>query len=208
MARYLGPVCRLCRREKVKLFLKGPKCESPQCPIERRPYPPGEHGRDRSRQGSEYLAQLREKQKARRIYGVLEKQFRSLYEEASHRPGITGENLLRMLETRLDNVVFRARWATSRSQARQFVSHGLVRVNGHRVTIASFRVRLGDVVALSEKAADLITVRQNLDLIDRPIPGWLEVEEGGSAVRVRALPEREQIDTQVREQLIVELYSK
>ena len=111
MARYLGPACRLCRREKVKLFLKGPKCESPQCPIERRPYPPGEHGRDRSRQGSEYLAQLREKQKARRIYGVLERQFRGLYEEASREHGITGENLLRMLETRLDNVVFRARWA-------------------------------------------------------------------------------------------------
>lgn len=207
MARYLGPVCRLCRREKVKLFLKGPKCESAQCPIERRPYPPGEHGRDRSRQGSEYLAQLREKQKARRIYGVLEKQFHSLYEEASRQHGITGENLLRMLETRLDNVVFRARWATSRPQARQFVSHGLVRVNGQRVTIASFRVRLGDVVSLSESAADLITVRQNLDLIDRPVPGWLEVEES-NAVRVRALPEREQIDTQVREQLIVELYSK
>jgi small subunit ribosomal protein S4 len=208
MARYVGPVCRLCRREKVKLFLKGPKCESAQCPIERRPYPPGEHGRDRTRQGSEYLAQLREKQKARRIYGVLEKQFRGLYEEASHRPGVTGDNLLRMLETRLDNVVFRARWGTSRSQARQFVSHGLVQVNGHRVTIASFRVRVGDVVALSEKAADLITVRQNLDLIDRPIPAWLEVAEGGNAVTVRALPEREQIDTQVREQLIVELYSK
>ncbi|MGD0220012.1 MAG: 30S ribosomal protein S4 [Acidimicrobiales bacterium] len=207
MARYLGPVCRLCRREKVKLFLKGPKCESAQCPIERRPYPPGEHGRDRSRQGSEYLAQLREKQKARRIYGVLEKQFHSLYEEASRQHGITGENLLRMLETRLDNVVFRARWATSRPQARQFVSHGLVRVNGKRVTIASFRVRIGDVVSLSESAADLITVRQNLDLIDRPVPGWLEVEES-NAVRVRALPEREQIDTQVREQLIVELYSK
>ncbi len=207
MARYLGPVCRLCRREKVKLFLKGPKCESPQCPMERRPYPPGEHGRDRSRQGSEYLAQLREKQKARRIYGVLEKQFHSLYVEASRQHGITGDNLLRMLETRLDNVVFRARWGTSRSQARQLVSHGLVRVNGHRVTIPSFRVRVGDAVSLAE-GVDLITVRQNLDLIDRPVPGWIEVEEGGLAVAVRAMPEREQIDTQVREQLIVELYSK
>ena len=192
----------------MKLLLKGERCFTDKCAVERRAYPPGEHGRDRTRQGSEYLAQLREKQKARRIYGVLEKQFRSLYEEASHRPGVTGENLLRMLETRLDNVVFRARWGTSRSQARQFVSHGLVRVNGHRVTIASFRVRVGDLVALSESAAELITVRQNLDLIDRPIPGWLEVEEGGNAIRVRALPEREQIDTQVREQLIVELYSK
>ena len=208
MARYTGPVCRLCRREKVKLFLKGPKCETVRCPIERRPSPPGEHGRDRLRQPSEYNTQLREKQKARRIYGVLEKQFRGLYEEASHRPGVTGENLLRMLETRLDNVVFRAKWGTSRAQARQFVSHGLVRVNGHRVTIASFRVRPGDVVALSEPATELVTVRQNLDLIDRPVPGWLEVGSDGKAVTVRALPEREQIDTQVREQLIVELYSK
>jgi len=214
MARYTGPVCRLCRRERTKLFLKGERCYSLKCPVSEavtdrhsRAYPPGEHGRDRMRQGSEYLAQLREKQKARRIYGVLEKQFHSLYEEASRQHGITGENLLRMLETRLDNVVFRARWATSRPQARQFVSHGLVRVNGKRVTIASFRVRIGDVVSLSESAADLITVRQNLDLIDRPVPGWLEVEES-NAVRVRALPEREQIDTQVREQLIVELYSK
>jgi len=208
MARYTGPVCRLCRREKVKLFLKGPKCETVRCPMERRPSPPGEHGRDRLRQPSEYNTQLREKQKARRIYGVLEKQFRSLYEEASHRPGVTGDNLLRMLETRLDNVVFRAKWGTSRAQARQFVSHGLVRVNGHRVTIASFRVRPGDVVALSEPATELVTVRQNLDLIDRPVPGWLEVGSDGKAVTVRALPEREQIDTQVREQLIVELYSK
>jgi small subunit ribosomal protein S4 len=121
MARYIGPVCRLCRREKMKLFLKGPKCDSMKCPIERRPYPPGEHGRDRARQGSEYLTQLREKQKARRIYGVLEKQFRNYYEEANRQQGITGENLLRMLELRLDNVVFRANWGASRSQARQLV---------------------------------------------------------------------------------------
>ena len=208
MARYTGPVCRLCRREKVKLFLKGPKCESTSCPMERRPYPPGEHGRDRSRQGSEYLAQLREKQKARRIYGVLERQFRSLYEEASRQSGITGENLLRMLELRLDNIAFRALWGTSRSQARQLVSHGHVTVNGRRVTIPSYRVRVGDVVGLAASSREGITVRHNLDTIDRPLPGWLEVEQEGHAVRVRATPEREQIDTQVREQLIVELYSK
>ncbi|MGA8297744.1 MAG: 30S ribosomal protein S4 [Acidimicrobiales bacterium] len=208
MARYTGPACRLCRREKVKLFLKGPKCDSPQCPIERRPYPPGEHGRDRSRQGSEYLAQLREKQKARRIYGVLERQFRNLYEEANRQSGVTGEILLRMLETRLDNVVFRSRWAASRAQARQFVSHGLVTVNGQRVTIPSFRVRVGDVVALAERAQDDVTVRQNLDLIDRAVPGWIEADESGRSLTIRALPERAQIDTQVREQLIVELYSK
>ncbi|HUZ20134.1 MAG TPA: 30S ribosomal protein S4 [Acidimicrobiales bacterium] len=208
MARYTGPACRLCRREKVKLFLKGPKCESMACPIERRPYPPGEHGRDRTRQGSEYLAQLREKQKARRIYGVLEKQFRNLYEEANRQSGITGENLLRMLELRLDNIAFRALWGASRAQARQLVNHGHVLVNGKRATIPSHRLRPGDVVSLAPASRDVITVRQNLDTIDRPVPGWLEVEDGGNAVRVRALPEREQIDTQVREQLIVELYSK
>jgi small subunit ribosomal protein S4 len=208
MARYTGPACRLCRREKVKLFLKGPKCDSPQCPVERRPYPPGEHGRDRSRQGSEYMTQLREKQKARRIYGVLEQQFRNLYEEASSQTGITGENLLRMLEMRLDNVAFRLRWGASRPQARQMVSHGLVTVNGRRVTVPSFRVRVGDTVALSESARDDVTVRQNLDLIDRAVPGWLEVDSTNHMATVRALPERAQIDTQVREQLIVELYSK
>ena len=147
MARYTGPVCRLCRREKMKLFLKGPKCDSMKCPIERRPYPPGEHGRGRIRE-SEYLLQLREKQKARRIYGVLEKQFRNLYEEANRQGGITGENLLRMLEQRLDNVVFRAGWGASRNQARQFVRHGHVNVNGRRVTIPSYQVRKGDVVEL------------------------------------------------------------
>jgi len=208
MARYTGPTCRLCRREKVKLFLKGPKCESTACPVERRPYPPGDHGRDRMRQGSEYQTQLREKQKARRIYGLLEEQFHNLYEEANRQSGITGENLLRMLELRLDNVAFRALWGSSRNQARQLVSHGHLLVNGKRVTIPSYRVRLGDVVSLAEGSRDLITIRQNLDLIDRPVPAWLETGEGGNAVTVRSLPVREQIDTQVREQLIIELYSK
>ncbi len=208
MARYTGPACRLCRREKVKLFLKGAKCESPKCAIERRPFPPGDHGRDRMRQGSEYQTQLREKQKARRIYGVLERQFRNMYEEANRQAGITGENLLRMLELRLDNVTFRAKFGTSRTQARQLVSHGHVLVNGKRVTIPSYRLRIGDVVSLATKSVDIITIRQNLDTIDRPIPGWLESEDSGNAIKVRAMPEREQIDTQVREQLIVELYSK
>ncbi len=208
MARYTGPACRLCRREKVKLFLKGARCESPKCAIERRPFPPGDHGRDRMRQGSEYQTQLREKQKARRIYGVLERQFRNMYEEANRQAGITGENLLRMLELRLDNVTYRAMFGTSRTQSRQLVSHGHVLVNGRRVTIPSYRLRIGDVVSLAPKSRDLITIRQNLDTIDRPIPGWLESEDSGNAVKVRALPEREQIDTQVREQLIVELYSK
>ena len=208
MARYTGPVCRLCRREKMKLFLKGPKCDSMKCPIERRPYPPGEHGRDRMRQGSEYLAQLREKQKARRIYGLLEKQFRTLYEEATRQPGITGENLLRMLELRLDNIAFRAGWGASRAQARQLVRHGHVSVNGKRVTIPSYRVRQGDVIALSTKAKEFIVIRHNLDTLGRQVPAWLETGEGGLAVTVRSAPLREQIDTEVREQLIVELYSK
>lgn len=205
MARYTGPVCRLCRRERMKLFLKGPKCESSKCPIERRPYPPGEHGRGRIRE-SEYMLQLREKQKARRIYGLLEGQFRNLYASAAAEEGITGENLLRMLEQRLDNVVFRAGFAASRNQARQFVRHGHVKVNGKRVTIPSYQVRKEDIVELGDKAKAMIVVQHNLDTIDRAVPPWLDVVE--SKATVRELPIREQIDIPVREQLIVELYSK
>jgi len=207
MARYTGPVCRLCRREKMKLFLKGAKCDSMKCPIERRPYPPGEHGRGRVRE-SEYLLQLREKQKARRIYGVLEKQFRNMYEEANRRDGITGENLLRMLELRLDNVVYRAGWGSSRSQARQWVRHGHVSVNGRRVTIPSYQVRKGDVVTVREKSRTMIVLRHNLDTIDRAVVPWLEAGDDRLAVTVRDLPLREHIDVPVRESLIVELYSK
>ncbi len=208
MARYTGPVCRLCRREKMKLFLKGPKCDSMKCPIERRPYPPGDHGRDRMRQGSEYLAQLREKQKTRRIYGVLERQFVNLYEEATRQDGITGENLLRMLELRLDNVSFRAGWGASRSQARQLVRHGHVLVNHKRVTIPSYRVRQGDVVTLAEASRQLIIIRHNVDTLDRQVPPWLEAAAEGFEVTVRILPLREHIDVPVREQLVIELYSK
>jgi len=209
MARYTGPVCRLCRREKMKLFLKGPKCDSMKCPIENRPYPPGEHGRDRMRQGSEYLTQLREKQKARRIYGVLEKQFRNLYDEATRQPGITGENLLRMLELRIDNVAFRAGWGASRAQARQLVRHGHVLVNGRRVTIPSYRVRKGDAVSLKTRSRNLIAIRHNMDTLDRQVPQWLEATSGdGAELTVRDLPLREHIDVPVRESLIVELYSK
>ena len=208
MARYTGPVCRLCRREKMKLYLKGPKCDSSKCPMESRPFPPGVHGRERSRQGSEYLTQLREKQKARRIYGVLEKQFVNTYKEANRQHGITGENLLTMLELRIDNVVFRTGWASSRSQARQFVRHGLVRVNGRRVTIPSLRVRKGDVVTLIEKAREYIVVVHNRDTISRQVPGWLELSADGFGATVLNPPLREHIDVPVREQLIVELYSK
>ena len=207
MARYTGPVFRLCRRERMKLFLKGAKCDTMKCQIERHPYPPGLHGRGRIRE-SEYLFQLREKQKARRICGVLEKQFRNLYAEAAREKGITGENLLRMLEQRLDNVVFRAGFASSRNQARQFVRHGQVTVNGKRVTIPSYSLRKGDVVGLGAKARAMIVVQHNIDTIDRQVPMWLEVSAGDHTATVRDLPLREQIDVPVREQLIVELYSK
>ena len=207
MARYTGPVCKLCRREKMKLFLKGAKCDSMKCPIEKRPYPPGDHGRTQlRRKDGEYLIQLREKQKARRIYGVLEKQFRNLYAEAARQKGITGENLLRMLEQRLDNVVFRAGYASSRNQSRQWVRHGHVLVNGKRVTIPSFMVRKDDVVEIAPKAQNMIVLRHNLDTIDRAVPMWLDVTDGKTTVR--DLPLRDQIDIPVREQLIVELYSK
>jgi small subunit ribosomal protein S4 len=207
MARYTEGVCRLCRRERMKLFLKGPKCDTMKCPVERKPYPPGEHGRGRVRE-SEYMLQLREKQKARRIYGVLERQFRNLYAEANRQAGITGENLLRMLEQRLDNVVFRANFAASRNQARQFVRHGHVLVNGKRVTYPSSLVRKGDVIEMGPKARNFIVVRHNTDTIDRAVPMWLEVATGELKATVRDLPLREQIDVPVREQLIVELYSK
>ena len=209
MARYTGPVCRLCRREKMKLFLKGPKCDSMKCPIERRPYPPGEHGRDRMRQGSEYLVQLREKQKARRIYGLLEKQFANLYEEANRQQGITGENLLRMLELRLDNVAFRAGWGASRNQARQFVRHG--HVHGQRPAGRPSRATACARATSSPSRtsrATMIVIRHNLDTLDRQMPPWLEAGAEGFEVTVRDLPLREHIDVPVREQLIVELYSK
>jgi small subunit ribosomal protein S4 len=214
MARYTGPVCRMCRRERTKLFLKGERCYSLKCPVSEavtdrhsRAYPPGEHGRDRMRQGSEYLAQLREKQKARRIYGVLERQFRNVYAEAARQSGVTGENLLRLLELRLDNVVFRARWGASRAQARQLVRHGHIFVNSKRVTIPSYRVREGDVVSL-KPGRELYVVRRNLDTIDRQLPLWLESQNHNTEVRVASLPERGQIDEPLRESLIVELYSK
>ena len=207
MARHTGAVCKLCRRERMKLFLKGAKCDSMKCPVERKPYPPGEHGRGRIRE-SEYLLQLREKQKARRIYGILEKQFRNLYEEANRQPGITGENLLRMLEQRLDNTVFRTSFAASRNQARQLVRHGHVLVNGKRVTIPSYQVREGDVVGLGPKALHNIIIRHNLDTLDHAVPAWLDVNSEKLEATVRGAPLREQIDVPVREQLIVELYSK
>jgi small subunit ribosomal protein S4 len=207
MARYTGAVCKLCRRERMKLFLKGPKCDTMKCPVERKPYPPGQHGRGRIRE-SEYLLQLREKQKARRIYGLLERQFKNLYDAASKQSGITGENLLRALELRLDNIVFRANFAASRNQARQLVRHGHVTVNGRRVTIPSKELRKDDVVEIHEKSRKMIVLRHNLDTLDRAVPAWLDVSGGDLKATVRDLPLREQIDVPVREALIVELYSK
>jgi small subunit ribosomal protein S4 len=215
MARYTGPVCRLCRRERTKLYLKGERCNSLKCPVSEqvtdrhsRAYPPGEHGRDRMRQGSEYLTQLREKQKARRIYGILETQFRNLYEEANRRPGITGENLLQFLELRLDNVVYRAGWGASRSQSRQLVRHGHILINGKRVSIPSYRVRKGEVITLKASTRTNFNVVRNRDTLDRPVPAWLEKGDEGFAVTVLNIPLRENIDEPVQEALIVELYSK
>jgi small subunit ribosomal protein S4 len=205
MARYTGPKVRLSRRLSTNIF----ENEKGRRALDRRPFPPGAHGRTRRRNaGSEYLAQLQEKQKAKYIYGVLEKQFKKTYNEAIRLPGPSGENLLRLLETRLDNVAYRAGWASTRPQARQFVNHGLVKVNGKRVDIPSYRVRKGDVVSLSHKAANMIVIQHNLDVLDRSVVGWLEVGDGGKEVTVRDLPQREHIDVPVRESLIVELYSK
>ena len=207
MARYTGPVCRLCRRERMKLFLKGAKCDSMKCPIERRPYPPGQHGRGRVRE-TEYLLQLREKQKARRIYGVLEKQFRITFKEAARRAGKTGDNLLQILESRLDNVVFRSGFAASRSQARQFIRHGHIHVNGKRVDIPSYQLLKGDVVTLTSRAKEMIVVRHSIEVVDHTPPMWIEVNKNDAKITISELPIREQIDVPVREQLIVELYSK
>jgi small subunit ribosomal protein S4 len=208
MARYTGADCKRCRREKMKLFLKGSKCEGPKCPIEIRPYPPGEHGRGRTKD-SEYLLQKREKQKCARIYGVLEKQFRGYFEEANRRSGKTGEELLKILESRLDNVVYRGGFAQSRDMARQFVRHGHVVVNGRKVDIPSFQVSENDIIEIREKSRELtpfIIARETAG--ERPVPAWIEVISSDMKILVHGLPARQAIDTQVQEQLIVELYSK
>jgi small subunit ribosomal protein S4 len=205
MARYTGPACKLCRREGLKLFLKGERCLTEKCAIERRAYPPGQHGRGRIKQ-SEYLTQLREKQKARRYYGLLEKQFRGYYEKASRKEGITGENLLRLLEQRLDNVVYRLGFGASRAQARQLIRHGHFAVNGRRVTIPSFQVKQGDELTLKhERAKDIIL--SATDLV-ASVPAWLQADHENLSGKVVRTPERDEIDVPVQEQLIVELYSK
>lgn len=208
MARNLEPSCKQCRREGVKLFLKGARCESDKCAMERRPYPPGEHGRGRVKE-TEYLLQLREKQKAKRIYGVLERQFRNYYGRATRQQGITGENLLFLLESRLDNVVYRGGLASSRQDARQLVRHGHVLVNGRKVNIPSYEVKVGDVIELKEKSRDLVRVLQAVRLAEgRPVVPWLKVDLDRRRIEVVSRPKREDIDIPVKEHLIVELYSK
>jgi small subunit ribosomal protein S4 len=208
MARYTGADCKLCRREKTKLFLKGAKCDSPKCPIEIRPYPPGEHGRNRPKEG-DFLTQIREKQKAKRIYGLLEKQFHGYYVEATGKAGRTGDTMLQLLERRLDNVVYRAGFAKSRDMARQVVRHGHILVNGRRVDIPSYRVSENDIVEVAAKSQEMTPfIVARAELGERQAPAWLEVVPEKMRVLVHSLPVRAQIDTQVQEQLIVEFYSK
>lgn len=211
MARYVGPVCKLCRREGQKLFLKGQKCYTEKCPIERRAYPPGQHGpaQARRRKQSDYAVQLREKQKVKRIYGLPEKQFRNLFEHANHIPGVTGDNLLIALETRLDNVVFRMGFAQSRNQARQLVRHRHVEVNGRTVDVPSYRVSAGDEIAIRNKSKSLLPVEASLEARTRPqLPEWLALDEKQRVGRMVRAPMRADISFPIQEQLIVELYSK
>ncbi|MGH2542957.1 MAG: 30S ribosomal protein S4 [Ardenticatenaceae bacterium] len=211
MARYTDAVCKLCRREGEKLFLKGERCYSPKCAIERRPYPPGIHGQQRSfrRKTSDFGLQLREKQKARRVYGVLERQFRRYFQDAQRMPGLTGENLLRSLERRLDNVVYRLGFADSRAQARQLVNHGHVMVNDRKVDIASALVDEGDVITVRPRSRDKTYFQDLAQTIGhRATPPWLSVDTDNLAGRVLSLPNRAEIDTSVNEQLIVEYYSR
>ena len=205
MSRYTGPKARVSRRLGVNIWGTSGETKA----LDRRPYPPGEHGRTRRRsQNSDYLEQLQEKQKARFTYGITEKQFRNTYTEAARQKGVTGEILLRLLELRLDNIVYRAGWGATRPQARQFVNHGHINVNGRRVEIPSYRARKGDVIELRAQWREMVTIRWNLDVLDRAAPMWLEQGENKEQVTVREIPIREQIEIPVREQLIVELYSK
>lgn len=209
MASEGNPVCRLCRREGTKLYLKGDKCYSRKCPVERRTYAPGQHGQGMQRKLSDYGVQLREKQKMRRIYGVRERQFRIYVREAVRRPGVTGENLLQLLEMRLDNVVYRLGLATSRAQARQFVSHGHIRVNGRRVNIASYQVRPNDVVEVDESARKIQPLLSAVEASGgRSLPTWLQFNANDMKGDIVSAPLRDEIDTDVQESLIVEFYSR
>lgn len=208
MARYTGASCRLCRRENLKMYLKGDRCYTDKCAIERRPYPPGQHGQGRIK-FSEYGVQLREKQKVKRIYGLMEGQFRLYYDRANRKKGKTGENLLQALELRLDNVAFRMGFADTRASARQLVRHAHVTVNGKKVNIPSYQVRVGDVIAIREKSRKVVRIGESLEAVDRRgFPSWVEVDKKEFAGTVKGLPVREELTLPIQEQLIVELYSK
>jgi small subunit ribosomal protein S4 len=209
MARYIGPVCRLCRREDQKLFLKGDRCFSEKCGYERRQYPPGQHGQGRRRRPSDYGHQLREKQKVKRMYGLLEKQFRGYYYKAARMKGITGENLLSLLERRLDNVAVRCGFASSHAEARQLVRHGHFKVNGKKVNIPSYLVHEGDEIIVREKSKKVEKISDSLAKIDRsPLPAWIEIDRDNFRSKIKALPQRADISSDIDEQLIVELYNK
>lgn len=209
MARYTGPVCRLCRREDMKLFLKGDRCYTDKCGYERRAYAPGQHGQNRRRKASDYGEQLREKQKVKRIYGIAERQFRGYYYRANRMKGVTGENLLQLLERRLDNVVYRLGFAADHAEARQLVRHGHFTVNTSRVDIPSYLVRPNDVVILRERSKKIARLSENMNAVERRgVPQWLELDKDNFRGKVRSLPAREDLKTEIREQLIVELYSK
>lgn len=209
MARYIGPVCRMCRREDTKLFLKGDRCHTDKCGYERRQYPPGQHGQGRRRRPSDYGQQLREKQKVKRMYGLLEKQFRGYYNKATRMKGVSGENLLSLLERRLDNVAIRCGFSSSHAEARQLVRHGHFTINGQRVDIPSYQVRVGDVVEVREKSRKIQKIVDALANVDRsPLPQWIELDRDGFKGKVTALPTRTDVAADIDEQLIVELYSK
>ncbi len=208
MARYNGSACRICRRENLKMYLKGDRCHTDKCAIERRPYPPGQHGQGRTK-FSEYGVQLREKQKVKRLYGLLEAQFAGYYRRASSKKGKTGENLLKFLEQRLDNVAFRAGFADTRNEARQLVRHGHFQVNGRKVNIPSYQVRPGDVIEVREKSRRIVRINEALEAIERRgLVPWIELDKKAFTARVKAEPAREDITMPIAEQLIVELYSK
>lgn len=208
MARYSGSVCRLCRRENQKLFLKGDRCFTEKCSFDRRGYPPGQHGQGRIK-FSEYGIQLREKQKIKRIYGLVEKQFRNLFEDAEKAKGVTGANLVTLLERRLDNVAYRGGLAHSRAEARQLVRHGHFQVNGKRVTIPSFAIRKGDVIGVDGTSKEVVRIRAAMEAVKRrEVPQWLELDSNAQSVRIRDLPSRDDVTFPMEERLVVELYSK
>ena len=208
MARYTGPVCRLCRRENIKLFLKGDRCYTEKCAIERRPYAPGPHGQ-RRKKTTDYMLQLREKQKVKRLYGLLEKQFRNTFQQAAGRKGVTGHLLLEYLERRLDNVVYRLGFASSHAESRQLVRHGHILVNDRKVNIPSFRVGEGDTIVVREKSRKVERIHESLESVDRRgVPPWLQLDKEAFAGKMARLPQRDDITMPINEQLIVELYSK